>query len=136
MQFSKVQRPRKTDPLPLFSMRVSAGFPNSVDDSVEETLDLSKFLIKRPQSTFFVRVEGDSMVDASINPGDLLVVDRSITARNNDIVIANVAGEFTVKVFTQTPSLQLVSRNRRSPVEIKEPFEIWGVVLWVIHSAR
>src|SRR5215216_3346423 len=97
--------------LPLFSMPVSAGSPKPADGYVEETLDLSRLLIRRPDATFFVRVEGESMVDAEIHPGDLLVVDRSIEPRHKDIVIAIIDGEFTVKVLHKKPDLRLVSRN-------------------------
>lgn len=117
-------------------MPVSAGAPYPADDHVEERLDLSQLMVKRPESTFFVRVEGESMIDAAINPGDLLVVDRSLTARHKDIVIALVEGDFTVKVLHKRPALRLVSRNTNAPTEIDEPFEIWGVVLWVVHKVR
>jgi DNA polymerase V len=103
---------------------------------VEERLDLARLLVKRPDSTFFVRVEGDSMIDAAIEPGDLLIVDRSEQPRHQDVVIAIVDGEFTVKVLYQTPRLRLVSRNKLHPTFIDEAFQIWGVVLWVVHKAR
>ena len=122
--------------LPLFSMLVSAGFPTPADDHIEETLDIARLLVKRPQSTFFVRVEGDSMIDASIHAGDLLVVDRSVEAHHKDVIIAIVDNEFTVKVLHDSPRLHLVSRNENNPTLIDEPFQIWGVVLWVIHKAR
>jgi DNA polymerase V len=122
--------------LPLFSMPVSAGSPKPADEYVEEILDLSRLLVKRPEATFFVRVEGESMIEAEIHPGDLLVVDRSVEPRHKDIVIAIVDGEFTVKVLQKKPDLRLVSRNAAAPTKIEEPFEIWGVVLWVVHKAR
>lgn len=121
--------------LPLFTMPVSAGSPTPADDHVEETLDIVRLLIKRPQSTFFVKVEGDSMVDASIHAGDLLIVDRSLEARHKDIVIALVDGEFTVKVLHKTPHIRLVSQNRENPFTIDEPFTVWGVVVWIVHQA-
>lgn len=122
--------------LPLFSMSVSAGSPKPTDDNVEETLDIGRLLVQRPDSTFFVRVEGESMIDASIHPGDLLVVDRGIEARHKDVVIALVDGEFTVKLLYRRPHLRLVSRNKNHVTDIDEPFQIWGVVLWVVHKAR
>jgi DNA polymerase V len=117
-------------------MPVSAGMPSEADDYVEETLDLARLLVKRPESTFFVKVEGESMEDASIFPGDILVVDRSLSAAHGDIVIAIVDGEFTVKTLAKRPHLKLLSRNKVNPTDIDEPFEIWGVVLWVVHKAR
>lgn len=117
-------------------MPVSAGFPSPADDTVQERLDIGRMLVQRPDSTFFVRVEGESMIDASIQPGDILVVDRSIQPGHNEIVIALVDGEFTVKRLSHSPSLRLVSSNREHPVEIREPFEVWGTVLWVVHKTR
>ena len=122
--------------LPLFSMSVSAGVPTPADDYAEERLDLARLLVKRPESTFFVRVEGESMIDAAIHPGDLLVVDRSLEPRHGDIVIAIVEGDFTVKTLHRKPKFRLVSRNGNNSTEIKEAFEVWGVVLWVVHKAR
>ena len=76
---------------------VVAGFPSPAEQYLEPPLDLNALLVKRPAATYFVRVEGDSMIDAGINPGDLLVVDRSLTPFDGDIIIASVDGEFTVK---------------------------------------
>ena len=76
---------------------VVAGFPSPAEQYLEPPLDLNALLVKRPAATYFVRVEGDSMIDAGINPGDLLVVDRSLTPVDGDIIIASVDGEFTVK---------------------------------------
>ena len=138
MQFSKAAHspaPRQLR-IPLFSMPVSAGMPSEADDYVEETLDLARLLVKRPESTFFVKVEGESMEGASIFPGDILVVDRSLSAAHGDIVIAIVDGEFTVKTLECKPNLKLVSHNRAHLTDINEPFAIWGVVLWVVHRAR
>ncbi|WP_431310030.1 LexA family protein [Marinospirillum insulare] len=83
--------------IPLFTDRVSAGFPSPAQDYVEQRLDLNQLCIKHPASTFFVRVEGHSMIEAGIFEGDILVFDRSIKPEHGAIVIANVFGETTVK---------------------------------------
>ena len=83
--------------IPLFMECVSAGFPSPAQDYVEQTLDLNELCIKHPASTFFVRVEGDSMIEAGIYPNDILVVDRPVQAEHCDIVIAGLHGELTVK---------------------------------------
>jgi len=83
--------------LPLFLSSVKAGFPSPADDFVETRLDLNEYLIDHPEATFFVRVSGDSMIRAGIHTGDILIVDRSLEPKNNDIVIAIIDGEFTVK---------------------------------------
>ena len=78
---------------------VAAGFPSPAEQYLEPPLDLNELLVKRPAATFFVRVQGDSMINAGIRDKDLLVVDRSITPANGDIIIAAVDGEFTVKTY-------------------------------------
>lgn len=129
--------PRATQQrLPLFYMPVSAGPPTPADDSVEERVDLTELLVKQPGSTFLVRVTGESMSDASVAPGDMLIVDRAAEPRHNDIVVALVNGEFTLKSFVERPRLHLASRNSSNPTTVNQPFEVWGVVLWIVHKAR
>ena len=77
---------------PLFVVRVAAGFPSPADDYIENTLDLNDFLIEHPAATFFVRVTGDSMIGAGINSGDILIVDRALSARSGSIIVAVVNG--------------------------------------------
>ena len=78
---------------------VVAGFPSPAEQHLEPPLDLNELLVKRPAATYFVRVEGDSLIGAGIRDKDLLVVDRSLTPANGDIIIASVDGEFTVKTY-------------------------------------
>jgi DNA polymerase V len=124
--------------LPLFASTVSAGFPSPADDYIETALDLNEFLIKRPAATFFVRVSGQSMIGAGINPGDILIVDRSLTPKNNSIVIAVLNGELTVKrILLDAHKIKLMPENSDFPtIEIQEgmDFTVWGVVTTVIHS--
>ena len=125
--------------IPLYIEHVSAGFPSPAQDYVEQRLDLNQLCVKRPAATYFVRVEGDSMIDAGIYPDDLLVVDRSVTALHGDIVIASLNGEFTVKVLEREPVVRLVPRNcRYNPIVINEgdDFEIFGVVTNVIRTMK
>lgn len=123
---------------PFFTCGVSAGFPSPADEHIDRKLDLNELLIQHPVATFFVRVAGDSMKDAGINHGDILVVDRSLEAASGKIVIAIVNGELTVKRFVQNrASCQLVAANSDyPPVEITEDtdFSVWGVVTSVIHQ--
>ncbi len=126
--------------LPLFAHPVQAGFPSPADDYVADSLDLNEHLIARKEATFMVRVQGDSMVGASINDGDLLIVDRSITPGNGSIVVAAVDGEFTVKRLEKhRGKIRLLPENPRfEPIEFKDEQElqIWGVVTSVIHSFK
>ena len=123
---------------PLFLVPVSAGFPSPADDYIENSLDLNKHLIKHPAATFFVRVKGDSMIDAGIHSGDILIVDRSLDATDKKVVIAVVDGEFTVKrVRIIDKKIYLLPENSDfSSTEIIESmdFTIWGVVTNVIHA--
>ena len=81
---------------PLFIDAVSAGFPSPAEDYVEGKLDLNKYLIKHPAATFFVRVTGDSMIEAGIHTGDILIVDRSLEPADKKVVIAVVDGELII----------------------------------------
>lgn len=126
-------------PLPIYLTSVQAGFPSPAEDYLDRTLDLNELLITHPAATFFVRVTGDSMQNAGIFSGDILVVDRSLTASDNKIVVAVVGNEFTVKrLRIHGGKIRLVPENSAYPIlEIKEEsdFQVWGVVTYVIHKA-
>lgn len=125
-------------PLPLFLNPVSAGFPSPAEDSVEKKLDLNRHLIQHPTATFFVRVSGRSMLKAGIHSGDLLVVDRSLEPKDQNVVIAVIDGELVVKRFHRKgKQMFLLAENEDyGPLTITEAmdFSIWGVVTTVIHS--
>lgn len=122
---------------PIYMVPVAAGFPSPAEDYIEGSLDLNKHLIKHPAATFFVKVTGDSMINAGIHPDDILIVDRSLEPVNNKVVIAVLNGELTVKrLKLKGKRIFLIPENSNfSPMEIDEntDFEIWGVVTNVIH---
>ncbi|HMB16874.1 MAG TPA: translesion error-prone DNA polymerase V autoproteolytic subunit [Pelovirga sp.] len=125
--------------IPLFLDRVPAGFPSPASDYCEKTLDLNELCITRPAATYFVRAQGESMIDAGIFDGNILVVDRSLEARHGDIVIAEYGGELTVKKLELKPTVRLMPMNKNYlPLVIPagEDLEIFGVVTTVIHSLR
>ncbi len=128
----------KKQSFPLYGTRVAAGFPSPADDYIESKLDLNHYLVKHPAATFFVRVEGDSMIGAGIHPDDILVVDRSVKPTDDKIVIAVVNGELTVKRLRIMPNYVVLQpeNDRFSPIRVTEEmnFSIWGVVTSVIHS--
>ncbi len=116
----------------LYASSPAAGFPAPGDDMVEKALDVNDLLVKNPASTFFVRVQGDSMEGVGIFSGDILVVDRSVEARSGKIVVAAVNGELVVKrLSTENGQLLLVSENEAyAPIVVGESEEcfVWGVV--------
>ncbi len=123
---------------PLYLATVMAGFPSPADDFIDKTLDLNEFLISHPEATFFVRVYGDSMRDAGLSTGDILVVDRALEPVHNRIVIAALNGELTVKrIRKQGMRLYLAPEHPDYDViEVTEEasFQVWGVVTYVIHK--
>lgn len=118
--------------LPLFGSRVAAGFPSPADDYLEGHLDLNRYLIDDTAACFMVRVSGDSMLDAGIHDGDLLVVNRSLPVRHGHIVLAVVNGEFTVKRLHQRDgrTALLPENPAYPPIEIGpgQELQVWGVV--------
>jgi DNA polymerase V len=122
--------------LVLYTSRVPAGFPSPADDHLDDKLDLNLHLIRRPAATFFVRANGESMKEAGIFDGDLLIVDRAIAPQASDIVIAVIDGELTVKRLKKVQGTwALTAENREFPdIHLGEAgCEVWGVVT---HSIR
>jgi DNA polymerase V len=123
---------------PLFASSVKAGFPSPAEDYAEQHLDLNTHLIAHPAATFFLRVSGDSMINAGIFNGDLLIVDRSLEPTSGKVVIAAVNGELTVKRLKKTAKgLFLVAENADyAPIalESSDQIQIWGVVIYAIHA--
>ena len=117
----------------LDTVKVSAGFPSPAADYEDKRLDINKYLVRNPVSTFFFPVEGDSMEGAEIFDGDILVVDKSVTPVHGHVVVAFVNGERLVKrLHHRAGRMALVAENRRYPaLEIQEGMElhVWGVVI-------
>lgn len=126
--------------IPLYMTCIKAGFPSPADDYIDQSIDLNRYLIPNPSSTFMIKVSGDSMIDSSINTGDLLVVDKSLKPKNRDIIVACINGEFTVKHYEVINGIFFLipSNKKYSSVQIKEgmEFECWGVVTAVIHTTN
>ena len=124
--------------IPLLNDSVSAGFPSPADDYTEENIDLNEHLISNPFSTFFLRVKGESMINAGIRDKDLIIVDKSLIAKPGDIVIAMIDGEFTIKRLSiKNDELYLKAENHNYPdLSFKNHIDvqIWGVVIYSIHS--
>jgi DNA polymerase V len=123
---------------PLYSSKIAAGFPSSADDNIEARLDLNEYLVGHKEATFFLRVKGDSMTGANIHDGNLLIVDRSIEPKHNDIVVAVVNGELTVKhLYKHRGVVKLLAANDAYPeivIKSETDLVIWGAVKHVVHT--
>ncbi|MBH3004159.1 translesion error-prone DNA polymerase V autoproteolytic subunit [Serratia nevei] len=117
----------------LFSDKVPAGFPSPAADYVSSRIDLNEYCISHPNATYFLYATGDSMLEAGITEGSMLVVDRSISPAHGDIVIASIAGEFTVKRLCLHPRAQLEPMNPKyEPILLHDggdDLEVMGVVV-------
>lgn len=117
---------------------VEAGFPSPAEDYVDRKLDLHEHMVRNEAATFFLRAHGDSMLGAGIYDGDLLVVDRSLEAAHNRVVIAALDGELTVKrlVRRQGRVLLVPENPDYAPVDITEHegVHVWGVVTYAVHK--
>jgi DNA polymerase V len=116
-----------------------AGFPSPAEEYLQDSLDFNRDLIKHPESTFYGRVCGDSMIDAGINDGDIAVIDKAREAHNGSIVVAYINNEFTIKYLDTTHKeegyIELRPANAKyKPIRIDEgdDFEVWGVVVFTI----
>lgn len=127
-------------PIPMLAKSVAAGFPSPADDFIEDEIDLQRLLITNRPATFLVRVSGDSMLLARLFDGDLAVVDRSLTPRNGDVVVVDIDGERSFKVWTRIgPRVVLSFANPRFPEYRLSPdavIEVWGVVSGSINPRR
>ena len=131
-------RPKRGDSIGqwLVEQGISAGFPSPADDFKEIRISLDKELVKNKESTFYARVSGNSMVNAGIDDGDLLVIDRGIRPENNKIAICFIDGEFTVKrIIKEQDQLYLKPENKnytKIKIEKENELVIWGIVTYVI----
>ena len=123
---------------PLYLSPVSAGFPSAAEDYIDSQITLHELIVHNPASTFFLRASGDSMLGVGIHDGDLLVVDRSLEASHNRVVIAALDGELLVKkLHRKGGRVLLKSANEGYPdfdISEREHVHIWGVVSYVLHK--
>lgn len=126
--------------LPFADQGIRAGFPSPAQDCMQESIDLNKELVRHPATTFYARVVGDSMTDAGISDGDLLVIDKGLSPQNNDIVVAFIDGEFTLKRIQLDKTNQCLwlmpANDKYKPIKVTEDndFIIWGVVTYSIRK--
>lgn len=126
--------------LPYADGGIKAGFPSPAQDYMESAIDLNKELIRHPASTFYGRVKGDSMIDAAVNDGDILVIDKSLEPQDGDMAVCFVDGEFTIKYIKIEKDVVWLQPANSSykpiKVTIDNDFLIWGVVTYCIKKLR
>lgn len=126
--------------LPMAEGGIAAGFPSPAQDYVDLKIDLNKELIANPSSTFYARVKGNSMIDAGISDGDILVIDKSLLPQDGDTAVCFIDGEFTLKyIRMESDGFYLVPANPAYPViKVNEEnhFHIWGIVTYSIKNHK
>lgn len=129
---------KKLKNVPFYLGGVPAGFPSPAEDFMDLDINLHEYLVQHPSATFCVRVIGNSMIKAGIHSGDVMVVDRALEPKSNNIVLAVLDGEFTVKrIKKNNEQLYLIPENNQFyPIAITQEmnFQVWGVVTHVIHK--
>lgn len=135
-----MEQPAQIATIPFFNFKVPAGFPSPAMDYMEDRIDLNKELIHHPLSTFLIESEGTSMINAFIPPKAKLIVDRSLTPKNGDIVLAVINGEFTVK-FLKKNDLKCwlcPANSKYEDIEITKEMnmQIWGVVTTILTNTK
>ena len=115
---------------------IQAGFPSPAEEELVDTMSIDEYLIRRPEATFMLTVSGESMIDAGIHPGDLVLIEKGRPPKNGDIVIAQVDGEWTMKYFIKTrDGVRLDPANRKfKPIIPEQTLEIGGIVTSVIRK--
>lgn len=127
-------------PLPYADGGIQAGFPSPADNYITETIDLNKELVRHPAATFYGRVSGDSMIEEGIEPGDILIIDRSIEPDSGDLAVCCIDGEFTLKrIKLEKNRVWLIPSNEMfDPILVtpENEFSVWGVVTHTIKAYR
>lgn len=124
--------------LPFYSSLLSAGFPSPAEDYVEKSIDLNELLVKKPASTFMMRLASSSMAKAGVLQGDVLVIDRSLSPKNQDLVVVVIDGELVLRrlVIAGFEKYLLTENSTSKKAKLEGEDQIWGVVTGVVRSMR
>lgn len=126
--------------LPYYEGGIRAGFPSPAQDYIDLKIDLNSELISNPSTTFYARVKGNSMQDAGINDGDILIIDKSLIPKDGDTAVCFIDGEFTLKnISIETDGIYLMPANPAfKPIKVTEEnnFCIWGIVTYSIKNHK
>jgi DNA polymerase V len=125
--------------LPFLESLIPAGFPSPADDYMEIALNLNEYLIKNPSSTFFAQITGSSMINSGIYNNDIVIVDKSLQAKNDSVLVCSIDGEFTLKRFkkiNEETAYLMPDNSDFKPIKVNKhnAFQIWGVVTYSIHK--
>lgn len=130
-------------PLPFADEGIQAGFPNPAQDHIESFLDLNEALVRNPAYTFYGRVRGNSLIDANVDEGDILIIDKSERVAEGDMVVAFIDGEFTLKFIRfdkkDKDTIWLMPANSDfTPIKVTpgNEFIVWGVVTYTIKKRK
>ena len=140
-QLTNITSAEQVSPELALAEHLHAGFPSPAADCTER-IDITRELIRHPETTFYARIDGDSMQDAGIFSGDLVIIDRSLQASDGDFVAAYIDGEFTVKEFRSDPSGKCAwliphnDKDRKIRVDDENAFVIWGVITAAVHRLK
>lgn len=138
IKLTKISTENITEPIPALDSAIPAGFPSPAEGLPSDSIDLNRELISHPSSTFCARVTGDSMIESGISDGDILIIDKSLEARNGSIAVCFYDGEFTLKrISIKSDGLYLEPSNPRyTTIKVTEDanFNVWGIVTYVIKS--
>lgn len=133
-------RPESELQLPIADEGIKAGFPSPAQDFMDRAIDLNKELVRHPASTFYGRVRGDSMIDAGVYDGDILIIDKSLEPHDGDMAVCYIDGEFTIKhIRIEKEVVWLVPANSSyEPIKVTKDneFLIWGIVTYSIKKQR
>lgn len=137
MAFFKAETSTRIE-LPVAIDKISAGFPSPADDYMEDQLDLNEKLLRNPSSTFFAKVSGYSMIDAGINDGDLIIIDKSLPPKDESVLVCVLNGEFTIKKLKKIGREHYLMPENQDfePIRLSEDndFVVWGVVTYSIQK--
>lgn len=128
--------------VPLAEGGVRAGFPSPAQDYIEQSIDINHMVVSHPATTFCALVKGDSMIDADVHEGDILVIDRSLEPRDGSMAVCAIDGDFTLKYIETDPTNECIWLRPANPdypkikVTADQSFLIWGIVTYIIHKAR
>lgn len=139
-QFWSIEQAENAAEVPYFNIGIKAGFPNPAINYKAESLDLNKYLVSSPATTFCATVDGDSLADAGVDDGDIIIIDKSLEPKDGDLAVCYIDGGFTLKyIKVEKDVVMLIPANQKyTPIQITKDneFLIWGIVTYSIKKHK